>query len=99
MRYRIVDVFSNRRFAGNALCVVLGKCDEALMPLIAREVNLSDTTFPAVTVPGRANTRRISVPGAADPLAGHHALGTAWGMGAGRWQQTAAGRIDYLVIA
>ncbi len=93
MRYRIVDVFSNRRFAGNALCVVLDKCDEALMPLIAREVNLSETTFPTVTVPGRAYTMRIFVPGAEVPFAGHPSLGTAWVLGAGRWQQTTAGGV------
>jgi trans-2,3-dihydro-3-hydroxyanthranilate isomerase len=93
MRYRIVDVFSDRRFAGNALCVVLDECDEALMPLIAREVNLSETTFLTVTVPGQAYTMRIFVPGAEVPFAGHPSLGIVWVLGAGRWQQTTAGGV------
>jgi trans-2,3-dihydro-3-hydroxyanthranilate isomerase len=93
MRYRIVDVFSDRALAGNALCVVLDKCDEALMPLIAREVNLSETTFPTVTVPGRAYEMRIFVPGGEVPFAGHPSLGTAWALGTGRWEQTTAGGV------
>ena len=93
MRYRIVDVFSDQPFAGNALCVVLDDCDEALMPLIAREVNLSETTFPTVTVPGRSYKMRVFVPGAEVPFAGHPSLGTAWVLGQGRWEQTTAGGV------
>jgi hypothetical protein len=35
MRYRIVDVFSDRPLAGNALCVVVDECPEELMAAIA----------------------------------------------------------------
>jgi trans-2,3-dihydro-3-hydroxyanthranilate isomerase len=49
MRYRIVDVFSNRPLAGNALCVVVDECPQELMAAIAGEVNLSETTFPRRT--------------------------------------------------
>ena len=43
LRYRVVDVFSDRPLAGNALCVVLDPCPEPVMAAIAREVNLSET--------------------------------------------------------
>jgi len=49
LKYRIVDVFSERPFEGNGLCVVLDRCPEELMQRIAREVNLSETTFPVQT--------------------------------------------------
>jgi len=40
LAYRVVDVFTDVPFAGNALCVVLDSCPESLMAPIAREVNL-----------------------------------------------------------
>jgi len=36
LRYRVVDVFSDRPLAGNALCVVLDPCPEPVMSAIAR---------------------------------------------------------------
>jgi trans-2,3-dihydro-3-hydroxyanthranilate isomerase len=92
MRYRIVDVFSDRALAGNQLCVVLDDCPEALMQLVAREVNLSETTFPTVTGPGTYRNR-IFTPSAELPFAGHPSLGTAWALGPGRWEQTTAGAV------
>lgn len=86
-------MFSDRPFAGNGLCVVLDPCDESLMQPIAREVNLSETTFPTVTEPGRAYTMRVFVPGAEVPFAGHPSLGTAWVLGKGRWEQSTAGGV------
>jgi trans-2,3-dihydro-3-hydroxyanthranilate isomerase len=88
--YRIVDVFSDRPLAGNALCVVTGSCPEHAMQAVAREVNLSETTFPTVTGPGAYRTR-IFTPGAELPFAGHPTLGTAWVIGAGEWVQSSAG--------
>ncbi|MEO7836228.1 MAG: PhzF family phenazine biosynthesis protein, partial [Acidimicrobiales bacterium] len=38
-------MFTDRPLAGNALCVVLDPCPDAVMAAIAREVNLSETTF------------------------------------------------------
>jgi trans-2,3-dihydro-3-hydroxyanthranilate isomerase len=90
--YRVVDVFSERPLAGNALCVVLDPCPEELMPGIAREVNLSETTFPTVTAEG-AYRNRIWTPGGELPFAGHPTLGTAWVLGPGRWEQTSAGAV------
>lgn len=90
MRYRIVDVFTHRPFTGNALCVVVDECPERLMPLIAREANLSETTFPRVTGDG-AYRMRIFTPSSELSFAGHPSLGTAWVLGAGTWTQTTAG--------
>jgi trans-2,3-dihydro-3-hydroxyanthranilate isomerase len=90
VRYRIVDVFSDRPLAGNALCVVLDPCPDALQPRLAREVNLSETTFPTVTGPG-AYRMRILTPDGELPFAGHPSLGTAWVLGPGRWTQTTTG--------
>jgi trans-2,3-dihydro-3-hydroxyanthranilate isomerase len=92
VRYRIVDVFSARPLAGNALCVVLDDCPDHLMPALAREVNLSETTFPSITGPGRYRNR-IFTPTAELPFAGHPSLGTAWVLGTGRWEQTTPGAV------
>ena len=90
MRYRIVDVFSDRPLAGNALCVVLDPCPTELQPRLAREVNLSETTFPTVTGDGTYRMR-ILTPDGELPFAGHPSLGTAWVLGPGRWTQTTKG--------
>jgi trans-2,3-dihydro-3-hydroxyanthranilate isomerase len=92
VRYRIVDVFSDRPLAGNALCVVLDPCPEERMQAVARETNLSETTFPTVTGDG-AYRNRIFTPGAELPFAGHPTLGTAWCLGPGAWEQTTAGAV------
>ncbi len=92
LRYRIVDVFSDRPLAGNGLCVVLDACPEEFMQPLAREVNLSETTFPVVTGPGRYDVR-IFTPGNEMPYAGHPTIGTAWALGPGSWTQTSAGGV------
>lgn len=92
MRYRIVDVFSDRPLAGNALCVVLDDCPDAVMQSLARETNLSETTYPVVTGPG-AYRMRIFTPSAELPFAGHPSIGTAWALGPGRWEQTTKGAV------
>ena len=90
LAYRIVDVFSARPLAGNALCVVTSPTPEPVMPALAREVNLSETTFPVVVGPSDYDVR-IFTPEAELPFAGHPSLGTAWVLGPGRWAQTSAG--------
>ncbi|GAC1377983.1 MAG: PhzF family phenazine biosynthesis protein [Acidimicrobiales bacterium] len=98
LRYRVVDVFSDRPLAGNALCVVLDECPERWMTSIAREVNLSETTFPRVATsptpdgPG-AYATRIFTPGTEMPFAGHPTIGTAWVLGPGAWTQTSTGAV------
>ena len=90
LRYRIVDVFSSVPLAGNALCVVLDPCPEPVMAAIAREVNLSETTFPTLTGEDSYEVR-IFTPTTELPFAGHPSLGTAFALGPGRWVQTTAG--------
>jgi trans-2,3-dihydro-3-hydroxyanthranilate isomerase len=76
--YEIVDVFTDRPFAGNPLAVVFGA--EALagdqMQALAREFNLSETIFvlPSSTATYRA---RIFTPEAELPFAGHPSVGAA----------------------
>jgi trans-2,3-dihydro-3-hydroxyanthranilate isomerase len=79
--YDVVDVFTDRPFAGNQLAVVHGaeqlSTDQCLA--LAREFNFSETTFPgAVAADGRSYPTRIFTPGGEIPFAGHPTLGTAW---------------------
>jgi trans-2,3-dihydro-3-hydroxyanthranilate isomerase len=74
-----VDVFTDRPYAGNPLAVVLGADDlpTESMQAMAREFNLSETTFPMSS--DRADYKvRIFTPGAELPFAGHPSIGTAW---------------------
>jgi trans-2,3-dihydro-3-hydroxyanthranilate isomerase len=81
LSYDVVDVFTDRPFAGNPLAVVHGAeaLDDHQLLAIAREFNLSETTFPAAPdEDGRGYTVRIFTPGGEIPFAGHPTLGTAW---------------------
>jgi len=80
-RFVQVDVFTDRLFGGNPLAVVLDPegLSDAEMQAIAREMNLSETTF--VLAPTRADCAfkvRIFTPARELPFAGHPTLGTAW---------------------
>jgi trans-2,3-dihydro-3-hydroxyanthranilate isomerase len=81
--YRLlqVDVFTDRIFGGNPLAVVLdpeGITDDE-MQAIAREMNLSETTFVLPPAhPGCAARVRIFTPAREIPFAGHPTIGTAW---------------------
>jgi trans-2,3-dihydro-3-hydroxyanthranilate isomerase len=79
LRYDIVDVFTDRPFAGNQLAVVHGAeglTSEQCLAL-AREFNFSESTFPAPAGETEYATR-IFTPGGEIPFAGHPTLGTAW---------------------
>lgn len=84
-RFRQVDVFTDRPFAGNPLAVfpiAEGLADEE-MQAIAREMNLSETTFvlpptDAGLAEGATYRMRIFTPGLELPFAGHPSIGTAW---------------------
>ena len=91
LSYRVVDVFTEEPLAGNGLCVVHSDPgDTTLMQSIAREVNLSETTF--VTKTGDASYDvRIFTPTNELPFAGHPTLGTAWTLGPGTWTQRSTG--------
>ena len=89
--YRILDVFSDRAFAGNGLCVVDGILDETeTMQKIARAMNLSETVF-VEPAGDRAYDARIFTPTAELPLAGHPTVGAGWTMGVGTWTQRTSG--------
>ncbi|MDP4026792.1 PhzF family phenazine biosynthesis protein [Methylobacterium sp. NEAU 140] len=79
-RFATLDVFTERRLAGNPLAVVLDAegLDAAAMQAIAREFNLSETVF--VLPPAEARHRahlRIFTPARELPFAGHPTVGTA----------------------
>src|SRR6476646_11888051 len=81
--YYVVDVFTDRPFAGNPLAAVFGAddLDTTQMQAIAREFNLSETTFVlAPTTPEATYRLRIFTPMAELPFAGHPSIGTAWVM-------------------
>jgi trans-2,3-dihydro-3-hydroxyanthranilate isomerase len=75
-----LDVFTDKRFAGNPLAVVLEPdgLSDAAMQTIAREFNLSETVFvfPPADSAHRARMR-IFTPVSELPFAGHPTVGTA----------------------
>src|SRR6202023_817348 len=78
--FRIVNVFTQHRGAlsGNPLCVFEDGSgfDTDLMQALARQFNLSETTF--ILPSSRADARvRIFTPAYEMPFAGHPTLGTA----------------------
>jgi trans-2,3-dihydro-3-hydroxyanthranilate isomerase len=83
-----VDVFTDRRFGGNPLAVFAdaeGLTDSEMQSL-AREFNLSETTF-VLPPADPANTARVRIFNRASemPFAGHPNVGTGWVMaGLGR---------------
>jgi len=85
VRLEIVDVFAEKRYAGNQLAVVrdANGLDDATMQAIAREMNFSETTFVIDEVDGGAKVR-IFTPAEELPFAGHPTIGTAWVLGRDR---------------
>jgi len=76
--FDLVDVFAERRYAGNQLAVVHDAADLSTdeMLSIAREFDFSETTFVESTDLDGAAVR-IFTPGGEIPFAGHPTLGTA----------------------
>lgn len=76
-----IDVFTREPLAGNALAVFPDATglDAKSMQALAREMNLSETTF---VTPSTAATRRVRffTPTAEIPLAGHPTIGTWWAL-------------------
>lgn len=78
--FEIWDVFTNERFAGNPLAVVMNA--EGLAPgqmqTLTREFNLSESTF-VLPASDPVNTARVRIftPGYEMPFAGHPTVGTA----------------------
>jgi trans-2,3-dihydro-3-hydroxyanthranilate isomerase len=80
LSYEIVDVFTDRPFAGNPLAVVFGAdgLSHDQMQALAREFHLSETVFALPpTVEGATYRARIFTPEAELPFAGHPSVGVA----------------------
>ncbi|HUG36126.1 MAG TPA: PhzF family phenazine biosynthesis protein [Candidatus Limnocylindrales bacterium] len=80
-RFVQVDVFTNRVLTGNPLAVVFDAAGlgDGEMQAIAREMNLSETTFLLPpTRPDCAARVRIFTPAREVPFAGHPTIGTSW---------------------
>lgn len=78
--YHVLDVFTDTRFGGNPLAVVLAAdgLDGSVMQCIAREFNLSETVF-VLKPQNKVHTARVRIftPIAELPFAGHPTVGTA----------------------
>ncbi len=81
VRYELLDVFTSEPFGGNQLAVVADArgIPDALMPRIAKELNLSETTFVLPPADAAHDCRvRIFTPARELPFAGHPTIGTAF---------------------
>ena len=80
LEFYTLDVFTDQRFAGNPLAVVLGAdgLSTEAMQSIAREFNLSETVFVLKPEqPAHSAKVRIFTPASEMPFAGHPTIGTA----------------------
>jgi len=78
--FYIVDVFAEKKYAGNQLAVFreAGKLSSKEMQQLARETNFSETTFILKDEPHKGGFDvRIFTPNEEVPFAGHPTLGTA----------------------
>lgn len=84
LKFQHIDVFTTEKFSGNPLAVFWnadGFDDAAAMQSIAREMNLSETTFVQRSQdPSCSFKVRIFTPGAELQFAGHPTLGTAFAL-------------------
>ena len=82
-RYVVCDVFTNRPLTGNQLAVFTDAraIPEATLPLLAREMNFSETVFVYPASAGGHASIRIFTPGRELPFAGHPVLGAAFVLG------------------
>jgi trans-2,3-dihydro-3-hydroxyanthranilate isomerase len=81
LAYEVFDVFAESAYAGNPLAVVhgAGQLDAGTMQRIAREMNLSETTFVLhASARDGAFDVRVFTPAHEMPYAGHPTLGTAF---------------------
>jgi predicted PhzF superfamily epimerase YddE/YHI9 len=64
-RYRVVDVFTSCSLAGNQLAVFpdASGIDSAIMPRIARELNLAETTVVLLVMGDSDNCTGLKLPG------------------------------------
>jgi trans-2,3-dihydro-3-hydroxyanthranilate isomerase len=80
LTYHVLDVFTDTRFGGNPLAVVLDAdgLDPQRMQTVAREFNLSETVF-VLTPQNATHTARVRIftPASELPFAGHPTVGAA----------------------
>jgi trans-2,3-dihydro-3-hydroxyanthranilate isomerase len=83
-RYVVCDVFTSKPLTGNQLAVFTDArtIPEAMLPLLAREMNFSETVFVYRASAGGHARIRIFTPGRELPFAGHPVLGSAFVLGA-----------------
>jgi len=97
-RYCVVDVFTDQPFEGNSLAVFphASGLDDGTMQRIARELNLSETTFvfPATRSDCVANVR-IFTPAKELIFAGHPTIGTSFVLLA---EGIVSGHVDHFVL-
>lgn len=87
LKFHTLDVFTEKRFGGNPLAVVLAadSLDSQRMQAIAREFNLSETVFVLKPAnPTHTARIRIFTPASEIPFAGHPTVGTGTLLGAER---------------
>ena len=83
LEYLHLDVFTDRRFEGNQLAVMLDgrELDARMMQTIAREINFSETTFVLPKERDDTDVRmRIFTPGTELPMAGHPTIGSTFAL-------------------
>ncbi len=81
LRYHLVDVFTNQQFGGNPLAVFTNGrgIGAETMQAIAKELNLSETTFVLPPADAANDYRvRIFTPEKELPMAGHPTVGTTY---------------------
>ena len=82
LNYHLLDVFTDRQFGGNQLAVFPAPPPDLpaeLMQQIAKELNLSETTFVLPPSASGCDFRlRIFTPAAELPMAGHPTVGSAY---------------------
>ena len=101
LKFYTLDVFTETRFAGNPLGVVLNAdgLPTGLMQSIARELGLSETVFVQKATNPTASARiRIFTPAIELPFAGHPTIGTGILLAQLRAGDTASGDQDALVV-
>ena len=83
VHYLTLDVFTDQRFGGNPLAVILDArgLSDAEMLQVTREFNFSESTF-VLPAENASMTRRVRIftPGGEVPFAGHPTVGTAIAM-------------------
>ena len=83
LHFDVVDVFTDRAYAGNPLAVVhrARTLTAGQMQAIAAEFGLSETAFTLPPTTSRATYRlRIFTPARELPFAGHPSIGAAWAL-------------------